>query len=242
MVGTETETFVVRAGPRRILFFVLLTAVLLVVELHIARNFLIDGHREPILGLVWWPLALLLIGVTILWPFIASTLAMRIEVGATTLKLRIPRYEGIPGLRWIRREIPYSEIKAVERRDEIIRIGSLTTIQTVTAIQTVYSIVAANGQRIVLGCTSPLTRWNYPFEDAAKRVAAKSNLAVADRGCVRLRGLLSTMLRGAPSWETASVGDDERAAAQRATPRVWRLAFFTLLVLAAVWVLNWLQG
>jgi hypothetical protein len=235
MIPTDKETFVVHAGLWHILSLALLTFVALA-ALYLGNGLFIDGYQNVLLGLVAWPMALLLVGLAILSALAASTVAVRIKVGASTVRIRVPRWHGVPGLRWIRREIPYLQIKAVERRDEIIRSGSLT------AIQTAHSIVAADGQRIVLGLTSPLTARNYPFEEASRRIAAKANLPVTNRGCVRLGGLLRNMRCGAPPWETPSVSDEGRTTAYRQTPLVWRFAFAVPLGLSAVWILNWLQS
>jgi hypothetical protein len=164
--GLVQGPFVVSAGPRRIIllapFLVLAGVVFLFLALVMVY---VDVANLP--GrLALWGAALGFAAMAIYFLLLAASLAMRVEVAPDALRLRIPRWQGVlPWFPWIRAAIPYADIAAVETRDDVYSSFGLTSVQTV------YSVATKAGRRIVLGFTSPLATWNYPFDEAAARIA-----------------------------------------------------------------------
>ena len=182
---------------------------------------------NPLGRLALWGAALGLAAMALYFLLLAAALTMRVEVAPDALRLRIPRWQSVlPWFPWIRAGIPYADIAAVETRDEVYSSFGLTSVQTA------YSIATKAGRRIVLGFTSPLATWNYPFDEAAARIARNATVTVADRGAVKVGGIIRSIIRGTPPWSTASIGANARATARRRAALAMQIAF--AMVVAAV--------
>jgi hypothetical protein len=225
--GGDQGPFVVSAGPWRILLLAPLLVIAGLVFLSLALVMLYVDVANVAGRLALWGAALGLAALAIYFLLLAAALAMRVEVAPDALRLRLPRWQSVlPWFPWIRAAIPYAEIAAVETRDEVYSSFGLTSVQTV------YSIASKAGRRIVLGFTSPLAAWNYPFDEAAARIARKAGIAVTDRGAVEVGGIIRSIIKGTPPWSTASIGANARATARRRAALAMQIAF--AMVVAAV--------
>jgi hypothetical protein len=227
--GLDQGPFVVSAGPRRIIllapFLVLAGVVFLFLALVMVY---VDVANLP--GrLALWGAALGFAAMAIYFLLLAAALAMRVEVAPDALRLRIPRWQGVlPWFPWIRAAIPYADIAAVETRDDVYSSFGLTSVQTV------YSVATKAGRRIVLGFTSPLATWNYPFDEAAARIARNAGVAVTNRGAVEVGGIIRSVIKGTPPWSAPSIGADGRATARRRTALAMQIAFAMVVVAVAL--------
>jgi hypothetical protein len=227
--GGDQGPFVVSAGPWRILLLAPLLVIAGLVFLSLALVMLYVDVANVAGRLALWGAALGLAALAIYFLLLAAALAMRVEVAPDALRLRLPRWQSVlPWFPWIRAAIPYAEIAAVETRDEVYSSFGLTSVQTV------YSIASKAGRRIVLGFTSPLATWNYPFDEAAARIARKAGIAVTDRGAVEVGGIIRSIIKGTPPWSTASIGANARATARRRAALAMQIAFAMVVVAVAL--------
>jgi hypothetical protein len=223
--GLDQGPFVVSAGPWRIFLLGPLLVLAGLVFLSLALVMVCVDVANPLGRLAFWGAALGFAALAIYFLLLAAALAMRVEVAPDALRLRIPRWQSVlPWFPWIRADIPYADIAAVETRDEVYSSFGLTSVQTA------YSIATKAGRRIVLGFTSPLATWNYSFDEAAARIAR--NAKVTDRGAVEVGGIIRSIIRGTPPWSTASIGANARATARRRAALAMQIAF--AMVVAAV--------
>jgi hypothetical protein len=227
--GLDQGPFIVSAGPWRIILLAPLLVLAGVVFLFLALVMVyVDVANLP--GrLAFWGAALGFAAMAIYFLLLAASLALRVEVAPDALRLRIPRWQGVlPWFPWIRAAIPYADIAAVETRDDVYSSFGLTSVQTV------YSVATKAGRRIVLGFTSPLATWNYPFDEAAARIARNAGVAVTDRGAVEVGGIIRSIIKGTPPWSAASIGADGRATARRRAALAMQIAFAMVVVAVAL--------
>ena len=223
--GLDQGPFVVSAGPWRIFLLGPLLVLAGLVFLSLALVMVCVDVANPLGRLAFWGAALGFAALAIYFLLLAAALAMRVEVAPDALRLQIPRWQSVlPWFPWIRADIPYADIAAVETRDEVYSSFGLTSVQTA------YSIATKAGRRIVLGFTSPLATWNYSFDEAAARIAR--NAKVTDRGAVEVGGIIRSIIRGTSPWSTASIGANARATARRRAALAMQIAF--AMVVAAV--------
>jgi len=223
--GLDQGPFVVSAGPWRIFLLGPLLVLAGLVFLSLALVMVCVDVANPLGRLALWGAALGLAAMALYFLLLAAALTMRVEVAPDALRLRIPRWQSVlPWFPWIRADIPYADIAAVETRDEVYSSFGLTSVQTA------YSIATKAGRRIVLGFTSPLATWNYSFDEAAARIAR--NAKVTDRGAVEVGGIIRSIIRGTSPWSTASIGANARATARRRAALAMQIAF--AMVVAAV--------
>lgn len=224
----ERDTFVVAAGTWRLLLVPLLLIGALAF-FPLAAVLLFIDVDSLLVRLLLWLFAIVLLGIGISILLISLSLLTRIEVGKDRLKVRVPRWRGpLAWLPWIRAEIPYRDIKKVERRDEFYRSFGLPSMQTA------YSIETADGRRIVLGYTSPVAAWNYPLEDAARLIAERAGVTLVDRGGVKMGGIVRNVLNGPPSWDAPRMSEDERRATHASAVRAFSLVLALMAALIAL--------
>jgi hypothetical protein len=114
----DQDTFVVAAGTWRLLLVPLILIGALAF-FPLAAVLLFIDVDSLLVRLLLWVFALVLLGIGISILLIGLSLFTRIEVGKDRLKVRVPRWRGpLAMVPWMRAEIPYRDIKAVERRDE----------------------------------------------------------------------------------------------------------------------------
>jgi hypothetical protein len=191
----EHETFVLRPGRVRVVlltiglvfcgalfYFMALVCLAIKVDSVLARFALML-------------LALFLAALATYFLLVLRTTIIRIEVGPERLKLRLPRVRGpLPVIGTIRADLPYGDIVSVERREEVYVSFGLVTVQRV------FSILTRNGVRIVLGVMAENWGAQMRFDRAAELIAARAHVPVADRGTVRVGGVIRAMIRDVPPW------------------------------------------
>ena len=223
----DRDTFVVAAGTWRLLLLPLLLIGALAF-FPLAAVLLFIDVDSLLVRLLLWLFAIVLLGFGISILLISLSLLTRIEVGKDRLKIRVPRWRGpLAWLPWIRAEIPYRDIKKVERRDEFYRSFGLPSMQTA------YSIETADGRRIVLGYTSPVAAWNYPLEDAARLIAERAGVTLVDGG-VKMGSIVRNVLNGPPSWDAPRMSEDERRATHASAVRAFGLVLALMAALIAL--------
>ena len=127
------------------------------------------------------------------------SLRSRVELGDTSVKMTLPRGRGIAPVRFIKREIPYTQIKAVETRKELYG-GSLAPNLLGSS-----RIVTKDGESIRLGYAHEEdTDPPLPVQEIAADIAQRAGLAVSDMGAVhrsvsrRIMGIAATAEENAP--------------------------------------------
>jgi hypothetical protein len=155
-------------------------------------------------------------------PLFLSTNWVRIEVGPQMLKLRLPRLRGpmpLPSL--IRAEIPYSDIAAVEHREEVYDSFGLVSVQDA------YSLMLRDGTRVPFGALAEHWTKPLPVDEAAERIAQRAGCSLRDRGAVFIGGVVRAIARDTPPW-----GNETMTAAER---KHWHArALLTLRILGVL--------
>jgi hypothetical protein len=228
--GVGGETFVVRAGLWRtaLLGPVMLLAAL--VFFFLAFVLVYASADNSLAKLAFAAIALVLAALAVYFLLILTMLGQRVEVAPDAVRLRVPNWRGgvMPWFPWIRTTIPYADIAAVECREEV------NSSFGIIMMQKAYSLVTRTGRRIVFGYTSPLTTANFPYPEAAARIARKAGVAVRDRGAVRSGGVTPAIVKGYPDWSTPPMSEEERAGALVATRRAMLYAFLLAVIALSI--------
>lgn len=111
--------------------------------------------------------------------YVRTRISLATDAGGTFLegvvvaghsRLLVPRFRAI--------QLPAGEIRAVERRSEIVRLLGFSTPEEAL------SIVTAGGERIGLFSTSEMSSIQLPLDEIAAAIAAAAGIAVIDAGTV----------------------------------------------------------
>ena len=139
-----------------------------------------QGHWHGTLGLVVLAAAFTFIMFLIVIELMHSLMA-RIELGDKSVKLTLPSGRGpTPMIRYKTREIPYSDIKAIETRREIYG-GSVAPVLLKGA-----RLILKDDTPVKLGYVSEAdSDPSFPYPDIAHQIAERAGVAVIDRGNVR---------------------------------------------------------
>lgn len=147
-----------------------------------------SGRWDSTLGL-----AILAVGFAVLMFLVLVELLFsirtRIEIGDSAVRMTLPAGRGLmPMLRYVRHEVPYDAIKAVESRREIYG-GTLAPVMLRGA-----RVLTKDGRAIQLGYVNEANvDPAFPYDDIARQIAARASLQVIDRGNVR-RNVASKMM------------------------------------------------
>ena len=136
---------------------------------------------------------------------VMSSIRTRIAFGEKMLNLRVPNWRGPnPGVRFVKRRIPYEDIAAVETRGEVY------TALRVPVLTRATSVVTKDGERVVLGYRNEDDDdpdLDYPR--IAAQIAARSGVNLIDRGRVVAGGHLAAYRRGEiPDWDHDPLSED----------------------------------
>ncbi|MBI1385332.1 MAG: hypothetical protein GC150_10505 [Rhizobiales bacterium] len=129
---------------------------------------------------------------------VMTAMRTRIAFGENTLNLRIPNWRGPnPGVKFVKRRVPYEEIVGVETRSEIYKSAQLPVLTRAT------SILLKDGERIVLGYQNEHEEDpDIDFERIARQIAKRVGVDVRDRGCITAGSQIATFASGSgPDWE-----------------------------------------
>ena len=143
---------------------------------------------------------------------VMSSIRTRIAFGEKMLNLRVPTWRGPnPGVRFIKRRIPYEDIASVETRGEVYTALNALKIPVLTRAT---SVVTKDGERIVLGYRNEDDEdpeLDYPR--IAAQIAARAGVNLIDRGRVVAGNHLTAYRRGEiPKWEAPALTEDEYGA------------------------------
>jgi hypothetical protein len=209
-VPSQEDTFVVTAAPWRVLLLGVVMIVCSAAFVAVGTILAAVPTDSLALRIVLVCLGLMVIGLAAYFVLLIHWMRNRIEVGPRAVKLRMAPTRGpLPLPRSIRAEIPYSEIAAVETREEVYSTFGLATVQRV------YSMVTRDGTRFPLGLMTENWGAQLPFDQAAARIAERAHLPVVDRGAVRVGGIVRATLRDVPPWTAAPMTPAETAAWRR---------------------------
>lgn len=230
MAEVEADRFVVEAGWLRVLLLGLILIGGSIVFLGLALVILVAGVQNGVVGLVIGvPAAALTLAFAIYFLFALATMRSRIEVADDGVRLRLNRQRGLLPLPvFDHAVIPYSEIAAVERREEFYAVFGMTTQLDA------YSLVTRDGRRYRLGSVSPQGAYNLPYAEAAELIARRAGMPVTDRGGVRAGGLIRTFREGLPAWGEDSMSAGEVVHARSRAALVWQISFALVALAIAV--------
>lgn len=208
--GSNGEAFVVSTGWVRLtllttvfifsaVLFIFLSAVFAAIEVDSAIGRFV---------LVLVALGVFLLAIYML--LLLLTMVNRVEVRSDRVLLRMARTRGVlPLPRLIRADIPYSDVRSVESREEIYSTFGLTTMLRA------YSLVTRDGTRLPLGVMAENAGFQMPFDRAAALIAERAHTGIVVRGAVRVGGILHSMISDVPPWSAEPLSANELAAAQR---------------------------
>jgi hypothetical protein len=185
-----------------------------------------QGHWHGTFGLMVLAVAFAFIMFLIVIELMHSLMA-RIELGDTAVKLTLPAGRGpTPMVRYKTREIPYSDIKAIETRREIYG-GSVAPVLLKGA-----RLILKDDTPVKLGYVSEAdSDPSFPYPDIAHQIAERAGIAVTDRGNVRrsaqkkFLGLKKTLLA-----EPEGTVEEAQIAELNASHRRWVMRLILLLV------------
>jgi hypothetical protein len=160
-----------------------------------SRGLLVDG--------VW--LAILAVAFTVIMTLLLSRLIQavrcRVELREAAVKFVVPAVRRGPFslFRFTSREIPYTDIAAVDTRSEVYG-GTLAPVMLTST-----RLTTRDGQHTVLGYTDRVDNsTDFPFPEIGAAIAARAGKSVQDHGMVhrsiskRLSGALSSAAENVP--------------------------------------------
>ncbi|MFO1171143.1 MAG: hypothetical protein U1E49_09250 [Hyphomicrobiaceae bacterium] len=121
----------------------------------------------------------------------------RIEVRDDAVKLTVPRWRGpTPGLRYVKYEIPYSELDKVETRGEIYKEIAVPTLLRSAVLTT------KTGERIHLGYVHEASEDPaFPIAHIAEEISRRSGVPLGVKASVKVGSQYKALVKGTPAWE-----------------------------------------
>jgi hypothetical protein len=121
----------------------------------------------------------------------------RIEVRDDAVRLTVPRWRGpTPGLRYVTREIPYSELDKIETRGEIYKEIAVPTLLRSAMLTT------RSGERIHLGYVHEASEDPaFPIREIADEIARRSGVPIGVKASVKVGSQYKALVKGTPSWD-----------------------------------------
>ncbi len=125
---------------------------------------------------------------------LVHSIRSRVVLSDASIQFTLPRMRrGVPTLSFMKREIPYDEIRSVETRCEVYG-GRLVPVMLKST-----RLTTRGGETIVLGAVNEGNPEKaFPFPEIGAAIAARAGISLADRGVVRrsaakwVMGLVST--------------------------------------------------
>lgn len=167
-------------------------------------------------GLTWW-----------LWSTLGLIWASRIGFDDDAFRARIPSWRSLVYTGPMRNlRIPYAEIRAIERRDEIYR------FLFIPSLLTAFLLVTDKGERVTFGLKSDLAD-DLDFESVAAELSGRTGIPITDRGVIEATGLPGFRLHR-PPLDAAPLppaqGQRKRAIARA----MLQVAFLLMMIAGAV--------
>jgi hypothetical protein len=121
----------------------------------------------------------------------------RIEVGDDAVKLTVPRWRGpTPGLRYVTRSIPYSDLDKIETRGEIYKEIAVPTLLRSAMLTT------KSGERVHLGYVHEASEDPaFPIREIADEIARRSGVPIGVKASVKVGSQYKALFRGTPPWD-----------------------------------------
>ena len=155
----------------------------------------------------------ILLGGAMLFLFIEvmSAFRTRVELGERSVKLRVPRWRGpTPGLKFVKREIPYDALNAVETRGEIYEAAKIPVLTRATYL------VTKDGERLTLGYVNENEEDpDVPFTRIAKELAEQAEVPLKDIGKVHAGSQLKALRKGPPPIDSEPLSEEDFAEFRR---------------------------
>lgn len=210
---TESDRRHYRVGGARATMFSFIFLILLPFFVSLPAMIvmrIMSGRWDSTLGLAIVAIGFGTIMVLVVAELLFSIRA-RIDIGDMAVKMTLPSGRGlVPMMRYVRHEIPYSDIKAIESRREVYG-GTLAPVLMRGA-----RIITKDGRSIQLGYLNDANvDPAFPYAEIADQIAARAGLQVIDRGAVRrnvankMMGI-RTMDEGGGSIEETTIADLNR--------------------------------
>jgi len=150
-------------------------------------------------------------GMLFLFIQIMSAFRTRVELTDSAVKLRVPKWKGPnPGLKFVKREVPYDKISAVETRGEIYQAAKIPVLTRAA------SLVTSDGERVTLGYVNENEEdpdVHYP--QIAEELAGRAGVPLKDVGKVDAGNQLKALRQGAPDWDAKPLSDEDFAEFRR---------------------------
>jgi hypothetical protein len=221
-----------RGRKTALTFFLLLIlpffiALPFVIGMRVTRGYLVDSLPLILVGTV------IAVCLALLLFHVVYSYRTRIELGETALKLNVPDWKGpTPGLSYIRKDIPYSDIDRIEMRGEVYKELAVPSMMRAA------SLVLKSGERIHLGYSHETSEDPaIPVTDIAARIAERAGVGMREKESIRVGSQYKAMFRGTPSWDDAAdeterhrrvAEDDYRKLVQSNHKLMFHLAFIVL--------------
>ncbi len=177
------ERVVYEAGPGRktllsLAFLILLPFYASLPAMLVMR--LMHGLWFDTIGLIIFSLAFTVL-MALLGVQLYHSLRSRVVLGDTFIKLTLPQGSGAtPMLRFVTKEIPYDQIKAVETRSVLFGRTLAPVLLRATRL------VTKDGQHVRLGnVNEDNVDQALPFPEIGAKIAARAGVSVVDGGMVR---------------------------------------------------------
>lgn len=121
----------------------------------------------------------------------------RIEVRDDAVKLTVPKWRGpTPGLRYVKREIPYSDLEKIETRGEIYKEIAVPTLMRSAVLTT------KSGERIHLGYVHEASEDPaFPVGHIAEEISRRSGVPLGVKASVKVGSQYKALVKGTPAWE-----------------------------------------
>jgi hypothetical protein len=197
--GAGRKTFLSLVFLLLLPFYASLPAMLIA---RLSHGLWFDTIELMVLALLFTALMLLL-GVQLY-----HALRSRVELGETSVKLILPKGSGaLPMLRFVKAEIPYDRIQAVETRCVLFG-GALAPV-----LLRATRLVTKDGQHVRLGnVNEDNVDPALPFPEIAGKIAERAGCPVVDGGTVRRsleKGILGLIGRKTPPEASPPLGEAE---------------------------------
>ncbi len=136
---------------------------------------------------------------------VLTSFRTRVEFNDEAVKVRVPNWRGPnAGFGFVKKEIPYDQIAAVETRGEIYQAAAVPVLTRASCI------VLKDGERVTLGYVNEHDDDpDFDYTKMASLIAERANVPLSDKGRVVAGGHISAMRRGTPAWDKDSIPDDD---------------------------------
>lgn len=195
--GTPPTIFRAGRGRKVVLTVVLLVLMPFLISLPIMISWrVIAGHAGDAASLALGGVVFVAAALFLLAHIVYSYRG-RIEVGDDAVRLTVPKWRGpTPGLRYVTREIPYSELEKVETRGEIYKEIAVPTLLRSAMLTT------KSGERVHLGYVHEASGDPaFPIREIADEISRRSGVPIGVKASVKVGSQYKALVKGTPPWD-----------------------------------------